>query len=289
MVTDAKNKQFHEGTIRLNADDIETLAMTLQELTDEELGLGPGASVFTADESRLDRELFERFAQQMPQSSMKADPTSIDDKELWARINQARLSASDAKVSSLRPRSRILTVWSGVLAAAAGLFLAIRLWTPKSDPLDSSLNSNFKGSLSKIDSNLSTDCKLGLKIDGQSIELGENTSRVPPLKRVLLMARCKGKGYLQLELESGNDRIAFRNIPVEESYDLQDLLDSEQGPLGLAMPSEGVLLIRYGLSAEPLQDSQSGQLDSQSFPNKHESWLWHREVRLSILEQEAKP
>lgn len=287
MVKDFKNKQFHEGNIHLTADEIDALARTMQDLTDEDVEAESEASILTADESRLDRELFERFAEQMPQRSTKRDPSCLDDKALWARISQARAATSAANVKTLRPRNRALTVWSSALAVAAGLFLAVRLWEPERDQLDSSLNSNFKGHVIKEGLIDKKGCHLALKVDGLTIQPEVTGSGVPAMRSVLLLAQCKSRGYLHLQLVSGSDRIIIPNIPVEASRDLQELMYPNQNPVGLMTPKEGFLQITYGLSEGVLKDELE-QLDTARYPEKHEAWFWMREVRWSIVEQESK-
>lgn len=239
MVTDLKNKQFHEGTIQLSTDDVDALAKTMQDLSDDELEGGPETSLLTADESRLDRELFERFGQQMPLRSMKPDPTCIDDQKLWSRIHQARASSSNAKVVSLRPRNRAFKIWSGAAAVAAGIFLSVRLWEPERDLIPSSVPSNFKGVIIKEGLIKEKGCDLGLSVDGVTIKPEAQGSGAPASRSILFMVQCQSRGYLHLQLVSGDDRIIIPNIPVEESRDLRELMDQDQKPVGIMTPNEG--------------------------------------------------
>ncbi|HYX39714.1 MAG TPA: hypothetical protein VE954_42005 [Oligoflexus sp.] len=288
MVTDLKNKQFHEGIIHLNADDIDALARTMHDLTDEDFEADSEASMPEASESRLDSELFECFTEKMPRRSMKRDPSCLDDKELWSRISQARASSSDARVKAIRPRNRALTIWSSALAVAAVIFLSVRFWEPERDRLDPSLNSNLKGIVIKEGLIKEKGCNLALKSDGATIQPEVTGSGVPALSSILLMAQCKSRGYLHLQLISGSDRITIPNIPVEASGDLQELMDQNQKPVGVMTPKEGFLQITYGLSTDSLKDEHLEQLDTGRYPQKHEAWLWMREVRWTILEQEAR-
>ncbi len=288
MVTDLTNKQFHEGTIRFSPEDIDALAKTMHEMADEDFELESAASITNVNDSRLDRELFERFAEQLPKRSMKRDPSCLDDRELWSRISQARTSVSDAKVKILRPRNRLLTIWSSGLAVAAGIFLAVRLWEPEHNRLDPSLNSNLKGIVIKEGLIKEKGCNLALKADGVTIQPEITGSGVPALSSILLLAQCKSRGYLHLQLVSGGERITIPNIPVEASGDLQELRDQNQKPVGVMTPKEGLLQITYGLSAESLSDQQLEQLDTARYPQQHEAWLWIREVRWTILEQQVK-
>ncbi|MDQ3232347.1 MAG: hypothetical protein M3Q07_11040 [Pseudobdellovibrionaceae bacterium] len=288
MVTDFKNKQFHEGIIHLTSDDIDGLARTMHDLTDDDLEVESETSMPKADEGRLDSELFERFAEKMPKRSMKRDPSCLDDKELWFRISQARASTSDAIVKTIRPRDRALAIWSSVLVVAAGIVLTVRFWDPERDRLDPSFNSNIKGIVITEGLMKEKGCNLALKSDGVTIQPEVTGSGVPALSSILLMAQCKSHGYLHLQLMSGSDRITIPNIPVEASGDLLELMDQNQKPVGVMTPKEGFLRITYGLSTDSLKNEQLEQLDTERYPQKHEAWLWMREVHWTILELEVR-
>jgi hypothetical protein len=287
MVTDFKDKQFHEGTLRLNADDVDTLARVMQDLTDDELDAESEASMLTADDSRLDRELFEQFAAQMSPRSRQRDPSCLDDKQLWSRISEARNSTGKVAVRTLRPRQRGLLLWTSVAALAAGLFLAVRLWESDSSH-DPSRLTNLKGVDSKDWVIKQKACILGFKSEGTTSAPEVAAIGVPGSRSILLMAQCMNTGYLHLQLVSGSDRVIIGNIPVEKSDELQELRNQKQELVGVMTPKQGSLQITYGLSKEILNDEELIRLDAEMQSQKPEAWLWMREVRWPILGKEAK-
>lgn len=276
MVSDSKDKKFKEGVIHLSPEDIDALARTMQDL-----GVTP-------DESQLNRELFRHFSAQTTERSLSRDPTSLDDKELWSRIQKAS-QATPAPVTRFKPKGRTFATWSVVLAAAAGILLTVRPWGTELDPTDPELNFKHKGTIIKEGQFQTKACLLAVKANGSIVDPESKEVKIPASIPILLIARCKQSGYLHLQLKAGSDQVTLPNIKVEASQDWQELYDQNQIPLGVMSPATGQLQVKYGMSAAILSPQQIGQLESDRDLQQHEEWLWIRQVQWFISEQGARP
>ncbi|HYX33170.1 MAG TPA: hypothetical protein VE954_08645 [Oligoflexus sp.] len=268
MVNDPPDKKFKEGVIPLSKDDIETLARTMERLTDEDL------------KADVDRDLLQHFGAKASARSLARDPTALDDRALWSRIEQAASQPMPASVTTIKPKARRWAAPALVLAAAAAVLLAVRPWETSSDPT----GSNLKGVEVRTKG-----CALAARADAMILDPELKDVAIPASTPILLLARCQGSGILHLQLLAGSDHVSFPNIRVEASSEWQELRDQNQAPLGVMTPVSGQLQITYGLSAEPLSSEQFGQLEGESSSLKNEPWLWTHVVQWPIREKGAQP